>query len=92
MLLENRLAFFEFTFGIKDISKIKILPSAIRSKKSENIIKIQAGEDVQLFSVTIDKKTYSVPTSFCIFAKVIEKKVAEAQIPINEEWQKSEHI
>lgn len=47
---------------------------------------------MQLFSVTIDKKTYSVPTSFCIFAKVIEKKVAEAKIALNEEWQKSEHI
>lgn len=73
------------------MSKIKILPSEISSKK-ENIIKIQAGTDVQLFSVTVDKKTHSVPTSFCIFAKIIEKRVAVAKIAMNDEWQKSEHI
>jgi len=71
MLISNRIAFFEFTLTIKEINKIKILPSNINQRKAENIIKMQAGSNVQLFSVTMDKKNYSVPTSFCVFAKII---------------------
>lgn len=89
MLISNRIAFFEFTFVIKEMSKIKILPSNINQRKAENIIKMQAGSNVQLFSVTMDKKNYSVPTSFCVFAKIIEKKLKFANYSLDDSWQKS---
>lgn len=33
MLIKDRIAFFEFTLFIKDITKIKILPSYTKNKK-----------------------------------------------------------
>lgn len=57
---------------IKELQKIKILPSANSSKtKSENVIKLVYGNQVQLFSLSMDKKSYEVPTSYYIFAKLI---------------------
>lgn len=63
---------------IVDLQKIKILPWSNYSKtKSENIIKIVFKNQVQLFSLSTDKKGYKVPISYHIFAKLIEKKLLE---------------
>lgn len=52
MLTEDRLAFFECSFDIKNLEKIKILPSINSSKtRSENIIKMVADKQTNLFSL-----------------------------------------
>lgn len=75
MLTDYRLSFFEFSCDIADLTKIKILPSNASKLRAENIIKIQVLKEVNLFSLSLDKKFYGLPTAFYIFAKLIDKKM-----------------
>lgn len=91
MILTNRVAFFECTFFLSDLQKIKILPSTNSSNtKNQNMIKIQARNQIHLISLSLDKKLYEVPTAYHIFAKLISKKLSREKI--SSTWQKSEHM
>lgn len=92
MITENKMSFFQFSFDIEHLRKIKILPSDVSKTRAENIIKIQVHDEVNLFSLSLDKKFYGLPTAFYIFAKLIDKKLELNNLAADEDWQKSEHI
>lgn len=92
MLIPTRIAFFEFAYFYKDINKIKILPSWLNPDREENIVKIQTSSNIQLFSMDTNKKKFSLPSSFTIFAKIIEKKLELKNFTIDNKWRRSEHV
>lgn len=58
-----------------DLQKIKIIPETTSKTKIENVIKLQVNGHAHLFSLSLDKKIYGLPTAFYVFAKIIDKKM-----------------
>jgi hypothetical protein len=74
-LQSSKLSFFEFSFEINELEKIKILPLSQGKAKKSTTIKLDARKQVVLFSLTQGKKILDLPLAYYLFARLIDKKV-----------------